>query len=399
MDTTETKSRTRKKQKPSWPRILSRTLPSGNMQFRIDVVVGGNRIYESFPTEAEAIDRAWELYEERKDKGRIAFNLPVEDRIVAERCIKNLAPYGIGLEQAVDYYINHVAKYLTAPTITEVVEKLLAEKEQKNLRATTLTNLRHRWEKFAEAFGTRKLNEVTGEELTAWLFKQAAHPVNRHNYRRKIGSLYRLAIKRKWAAENIVEQTERPEMGETVVGILRVEQVIKLLAHAPDHGFLPFAALGLFAGVRPDELKRLDWKAVNLARRQVVIGPEVAKTKQQRILPLNETALAWLATCVKKSGPVVEPANFRKRFDAWRTAAGIKFADWPKDCVRHSFGTYHYGQHNNPVETARLMGHVGVDIFFRHYRALVDEDEAKRFWALRPVISVAAKIMPMVANS
>jgi integrase len=157
--------------------------------------------------------------------------------------------------------------------------------------------------------------------------------------------------------------------------------------------------LGFFAGVRPDELKKLEWSAVNLARRQVVIGPEVAKTKQQRILPLNDTALAWLATCAKKHGLIAAPDNFRKRFDAWRKAAGIRFKNWPKDCIRHSFGTYHYAANNNPVETARLMGHVGVDIFFRHYRALVDEDEAKQFWSLRPATDAARKIVPMAAQA
>jgi hypothetical protein len=41
------------------------------------------------------------------------------------------------------------------------------------------------------------------------------------------------------------------------------------------------------------------------------------------------------------------------------------------------------------------MGHVGLDIFFRHYRALVDEEEAKRFWSLRPA---AGKIVPPAVN-
>jgi hypothetical protein len=110
-------------------------------------------------------------------------------------------------------------KFREAPTIADAVKRLLLEKEQKNLRPATLRDLRHRWEKFAEMFGTRKLNDIAGEELATWLVKQASDPVNRHNYRRKIGSLYRLAIKRKWTAENIVEQTERPEMAEAGVGI------------------------------------------------------------------------------------------------------------------------------------------------------------------------------------
>ena len=360
-------------------------------------MVKGKRIREAFPTKEEAETRAAQIRQMVDNEGAAAFSLPADTRAEAAKCVEMLKPYNATISEACEHFVEKVLKFREAPAVADAVKRLLVEKEQKNLRPGTLNDLRHRWGKFAETFGTRKLNEITGEDLTAWLVKQAADPVNRHNYRRKIGSLYRLAVKRKWTAENIVEQTERPEMVEAGVGILHVKHIAKLLEHADDHGLLPFAVLGFFAGVRPDELKKLEWSAVNLTRRQVVIGPKVAKTKQQRILPLNDTALAWLATCAKKHGRVVAPDNFRKRFDAWRKAAGIRFKDWPKDCIRHSFGTYHYAAHNNPVETARLMGHVGVDIFFRHYRALVDEDEARQFWSLRPAADAVEKIVPMRA--
>jgi integrase/recombinase XerD len=381
-----------------WPPIHKLTYTSGETAWQVACMVKGKRIREAFPTKEEAEARAAQIRQMVDNEGAAAFSLPADTRAEAAKCTELLKPYGATITEACHHFVEKVLKFREAPAVAEAVKRLLVEKEQKNLRPGTLNDLRHRWGKFAETFGTRKLNEITGEDLTAWLVKQAADPVNRHNYRRKIGSLYRLAVKRKWTAENIVEQTERPEMGETGVGILHVKQIAKLLEHADDHELLPFAVLGFFTGVRPDELKKLEWSAVNLARRQVVIGPKVAKTKQQRILPLNDTALAWLAMCAKKHGSVVAPINFRKRFDAWRQAAGIRFKNWPKDCIRHSFGTYHYAAHNNPVETARLMGHVGVDIFFRHYRALVDEDEAKQFWALRPGAAGDEKIVPMVTN-
>ena len=387
-----------KKKKELWPPIHKLTYTSGKTAWQVACMLKGERIREAFPTKEEAETRAAQIRQMVDNEGAAAFSLPADTRAEAAKCVEMLKPYNATIAEACEHFVEKVLKYREAPAIADAVKRLLVEKEQKNLRPGTLIDLRHRWGKFAETFGARKLNEITGEDLTAWLVKQASDPVNRHNYRRKIGSLYRLAVKRKWTAENIVEQTERPEMVEAGVGILHVKQIVKLLEHAEDHGLLPFAVLGFFAGVRPDELKKLEWSAVNLARRQVVIGSKVAKTKQQRILPLNDTALAWLAMCAEKHGRVVAPDNFRKRFDAWRKAAGIRFKNWPKDCIRHSFGTYHYAAHNNPVETARLMGHVGVDIFFRHYRALVDEDEAKQFWALRPAAAGAEKIVPMVTN-
>jgi len=189
----------------------------------IAVMTGGQRIRETFKTREEAETRAAQLRIERQNMGAAAFAMPVALRVEAAKCVEKLQPYSASLTEAVDHYIERVLKFREAPTVADAVKRLLVEKEQKNLRVSTLRDLRHRWEKFAETFGARKLNEITGEELAAWLVKQAADPVNRHNYRRKIGTLYRLAVKRKWTAENIVEQTERPEMVEAGVGILRVE--------------------------------------------------------------------------------------------------------------------------------------------------------------------------------
>ena len=295
-----------------WPPIHKLIYTSGETAWQVACMVKGKRIREAFPTKEEAETRAAQIRQMVDNEGAAAFSLPADTRAEAAKCIEMLKPYNATISEACEHFVEKVLKFREAPAVADAVKRLLVEKEQKNLRPGTLNDLRHRWGKFAETFGTRKLNEITGEDLTAWLVKQASDPVNRHNYRRKIGSLYRLAVKRKWTAENIVEQTERPEMVEAGVGILHVKQIVKLLEHADDHGLLPFAVLGFFAGVRPDELKKLEWSAVNLARRQVVIGPEVAKTKQQRILPLNDTALAWLATCAKKHGRIAAPDNFRK---------------------------------------------------------------------------------------
>jgi len=53
------------------------------------------------------------------------------------------------------------------------------------------------------------------------------------------------------------EETERPELDETVPGILTAEECTDLLEHAPDFDMMPYCVLGLFCGVRTDELSRL----------------------------------------------------------------------------------------------------------------------------------------------
>ena len=51
--------------------------------------------------------------------------------------------------------------------------------------------------------------------------------------------------------------------------------------------------------------------------------------------------------------------------------------------MRHSFGSYHYALYGDSIATSRELGHkTGDDILFSHYRALVSQEEAKKYWSL-----------------
>jgi hypothetical protein len=65
--------------------------------------------------------------------------------------------------------------------------------------------------------------------------------------------------------------------------------------------------------------------------------------------------------------------------------------------MRHSFGSYHYSLHGNPLETSRLLGHKASDqVLFDHYRALASKEQAKQFFALMPPAS-AQKVVQLSA--
>ena len=51
------------------------------------------------------------------------------------------------------------------------------------------------------------------------------------------------------------------------------------MASAEKHfDLLPYHALGLFAGIRPMELERLDWQHIDLTECHIEITAEVSKT-------------------------------------------------------------------------------------------------------------------------
>lgn len=53
--------------------------------------------------------------------------------------------------------------------------------------------------------------------------------------------------------------------------------------------------------------------------------------------------------------------------------------------MRHSFGSYHYSLHGNPLETSRLLGHKASDqVLFDHYRALATKAQAEAYFLILP---------------
>jgi integrase len=361
-------------------------------------MVNGKRIREVFPTKEEAETRGAQIRAQKQREGTAAFSLNAAVRTETAKCVEKLQAYrGASLTAAVDYYIAHYLKLREAPPVRDMIARLLEEKQSSNCRPRTLQDLRSRWGKFAQVFGDRQLSEITTEEFTRWLNKVGSSPVNRHNYRRKIKELYRAAIRRKWAVENVVEATDRVLLDETTPGILTVTQAAALLKQAPAYGMLPYCVLGLFCGIRSDELQKLRWENIQFTGRTVTIDSKIAKKRRQRLVPLNGTAASWLAHCVQRAGPIVDPVNFRKSFDAWRKAAGI--TRWPDNALRHSFGSYHLAHYGDEVKTAMIMGHRATEVLHRHYKALCTAGDAKRYWALRPAVDVNTKIVPLTARA
>jgi integrase/recombinase XerD len=143
----------------------------------------------------------------------------------------------------------------------------------------------------------------------------------------------------------------------------------------------PYVALSLFAGIRPEELLKLKW--ADIGESQIRIGPEVAKTRDQRFVRILPNLAAWL-TAYRGAGKVAPcwPKALGKRLRQARASAGI--GHWPKDVLRHCFATFHIVLNQNAQQTAHEMGHASLNMLYQHYRALATPEEARRYFALYP---------------
>ena len=100
---------------------------------------------------------------------------------------------------------------------------------------------------------------------------------------------------------------------------------------------IPWLTVGMFAGVRPDEAKRLEWQHIDFQRQHIDLPAKIAKDHRRRIIPMEPNLIDWLEPYRPANGEGRIVRNFRWKFQAFAKSAG--FSPWPKDCLRHSYGS------------------------------------------------------------
>jgi len=374
-----------------WPPIYKVTHRSGQVSFQVDLgFIEGKRKRVNFATQTDAQTFADQSRVARANEGTAAFALPQHVRLDAAKAHQKLSPHNITILEAAKYYEDHVLAYKNAPAIKGIVQHYLSDCKNRNLRPDTIKDLVQRLNTFAADFGERRLSEVALDELKEWINDDEWGMRTRINYLTKLSQLYRYALRRpvKWVDSNITEMIDRPNVEDTKPENFTVEQAKALLDNANQFGFLPYIALGLFAGLRSAEMLRLNSKKIIFENKIIKIGADVAKKRAQRNVDMHPALLAWLEPCVetlKKGGAIVDENGFRKNKVLLLEAAKIE--KWPENGLRHSFASYHLAEFNNSDSTAFQMGHRSTELVHRYYKALVLKTEAEKFWNLRPIVA------------
>ena len=146
---------------------------------------------------------------------------------------------------------------------------------------------------------------------------------------------------------------------------------------------MPYVAIGLFAGLRPFEIQRLDWRDVDFETNHILVRAETSKKRESRYVEMNPTLCRWLRPHTKQTGPLIGQ-NFRKQRDAMVKAAGYNSQrPWPQDVMRHTAASNLLALKQNRALVAEQLG-TSIEILRRHYRKPVLPIEAERFFALSP---------------
>ncbi len=179
-------------------------------------------------------------------------------------------------------------------------------------------------------------------------------------------------------------QNEKADGGD--VEIYTPKEFSALVSHA-ENTLQPALVIGALAGLRTQELLRLEWSDVWRRAGYIEITRGKAKTRQRRLVPLCPALVAWLQPYRHlHEGRVWEgkECQFHKLFRDAGEAAGIARKD---NALRHSFISYRLAEVQNEQQVAAEAG-TSPTMIHGHYREVVTPVEAKEWFNILPDGSV-----------
>ncbi len=304
----------------------------------------------------------------------------------------------ISLLQAAEFYAKHLERearhgVLQPVTLPDLVTKYLTAIESKKSKRY-VEDLTSKLKLAAKAF-KGAIRDIRADDIDSWLdgMKEAGDRT-KNNYRMAMVTLFSYARDKNHLPRG--EQTEAEfvtrfdDKKGGIIGIYTPEQFAIYLRYV-DERFLPFVALGGFAGLRSIEILRLEWENVWFKKGFIEVGRDKSKTATRRLVPICPALAAWLKPCVNKSGPILPDLRNEVHFTRLFAAAKHTLNDEkgkPRlklvhNGLRHSYCSYRMAETKSAAQVALEAGN-SPKMLFEHYRELVTEDEAKEWFSLTP---------------
>jgi integrase len=302
----------------------------------------------------------------------------------AEAALMRL-PAGTDLLQAVDFFAEFhrpLAPVAYADAVKKYGDWLTTQRknmpETKDARVGVLTQ-------FGKNQKIDRSDRITLEKARAWIYEEGkADVTQRDRFDLLLQFCGWLAKKQnKLAAWNPIEELDRPVVRIDAPGVLTFTQVQTLLQCAltdpegPE--MLPFFAICVLSGVRPDEAPRLTWANIHLDTDHRIIEVNKAKGgRTRRQAAICEPLAAILQWCkVHELGPGYYS---RRKFDRVRKLAGV-YDLWEKDLLRHTYASHHYILHKDMKTLPSVMGN-SERVLFQNYIRPVPKADAEALFSL-----------------
>lgn len=377
-------------------RVVEFTNPSGATAYRVTGwTVDGKRIRENFKTHAESVARKSELEIQSENLESAAkplvTRLTVDQLAVAEKAFDRLA--GKPMLDAVEYFLKNFSEPDRRISVADAFARFIAERKAANLRPLSIINLESKCAELLAIKGGDEVSSIGTDAIKPMIFKETRGPVAQNNHRRALHAFFEWARKQGYCADNPAAHIAVTKQDTKEPVVLSIKEAGKLLNAALTYKggvVLPYVALATFAGLRPTELARLSWEAIDLKAKTVTITGKIAKMRSRRVVEMSDSLIEWLRPFAK-AVPSLVGKNWRRDFDAVKAKAGFgtpttkkpKLKPWTPDIMRHTAISYHLAKFQHEGKTALWAGN-SPDVIQSDYKGLVAPSNVAKFWGISP---------------
>jgi integrase len=395
-------------------KITRFTNPSGVRAYRVSGTLDGKSVRRNFKTKSAAVAFRQQLeitFLNQQSDGQTVWTTLTQDQnrdaIAAVNLLKR-SDSGKSLTFAVKYLLDH---YKEAAESTSVEDAVAAykQKKSKELERDLISRrqeraIRFEMDKFKSCFMDCMVGEIQSDEIKNYLetpygrSKVMPSAKTWNNRRGYLSTFFKFCLYNKYVAENPVLEVPQLRVRKTrgTAETLSAKQASDLMHWLETYQgkqnkngtwwgkpgcLVPYFALTLFAGIRPDwkdgEIKKLKLQDIRFDTDVILIEPEVSKVNEKRAINLQPNLKIWLEKYPLKEYPII-PRRMRDLLHNVRKEKKL-----PHDVMRHTFISMSVAA-NRSIGDAALQAGNSEAIIRKHYLNLKSVEEANHFWSILP---------------
>jgi integrase len=388
--------------------------PSGNKVYRVKGTLDGKSIRKNFKTRKEAIAFRQQLeitFLNQESEGQTIWTTLTHDQnrdaIAAVNMLKR-SNSSKSLSFAVKYLLQHYKESNEHILVEDAVEEYKIQKGRELDRGLISRRqeraICYELDKFSTYFESQLVGEVRSKDIVIYLEQanssEKAQSVKTWNNRRGyLSTFFKFCFSNNYVSENpilLVTQFKIKKSRGTAE-TLTAKQSRDLMHWLESYKgkqnkngtwwgkpgcLVPYFALTLFAGIRPDysdgEIKKLRPEDIRFDTNVIFIEPQVSKVNEKRTIEIQPNLRTWLEKYPTDDYPII-PQRIRDLLQDVRKQKKL-----PYDVMRHTFISMIVGAFRSVGDAALQAGN-SETIIRKHYLNLKSPKEAKEFWSIVPI--------------
>ena len=384
------------KPKKEWS-FIQENKQRGNWQF-IFTDKTGKRKSKSFPNESQA-KKAKKAHDKANKEAAVkasTWDTATDDQ---KRNFHDLNKFAV--ENGFDLWdaARHYLKFLTTSSIDRIkIEEavplcLTAKEKEDGSSKRYMQSLRSVLNRFKFKCGKLVVDEVRHPQITEFVNSYDISLRTRQGYLTDVRTFFSWCEQKGYCEINPVvaampSKAKRKEImtakrGRRKLQVLTPIEVQMLLTYCEreEPTLTPYACLCIWGGLRP-EREAPNMIDDDITTESVTVPEEFAKDNETRIIePLSDNFIEWIEFIKGREGSFQPVKNLKRKWEKAKKSIG---REWPHDCLRHSYASYHFAEFNDAGLTAKNLGHPDSTLLRKDYNGAVTKAQAKEFWAIRP---------------